>query len=117
MRVLLENQYVYGPFWKFFNGAPGYEGWRQRFEDEQRRVRQALGSQDALTVLTILFDRLYVLRNQLVHGGATWNGSVNRSQVRDGAVLIAFLAPQFISLMLGFPTEEWGPAYYPVVQE
>ena len=117
VRVLLENQYVYGPFWKHFNGTSGYEGWRQRFEEEQRKVQQALGSQDALTMLTILFDRLYVLRNQLVHGGATWNGSINRSQVRDGAGLIAFLARQFISLMLGFPTEEWGPAYYPVVQE
>lgn len=28
-------------------------------------------------ILSILFDRLYVLRNQLVHGGATWNSDVN----------------------------------------
>lgn len=35
-------------------------------------------------ILSILFDRLYVLRNQLVHRGATWNSDVNRDQVRDG---------------------------------
>ena len=32
-------------------------------------------------ILNTLFDRLYVLRIQLMHGGATWQGSVNRAQV------------------------------------
>gem|GEM_PF-5591153 len=27
-------------------------------------------------LLTMIFGRLYILRNQLVHGGATWNGKV-----------------------------------------
>ncbi len=117
VRVLLENKYVYGPFWKHYNGAPNYERWERWFDDERRRAGQALGDGDTLRVLITVFDRLYVLRNQLAHGGATWGSSVNRAQVRDGANLIAFLAPHFIGLMLRNPKEEWGAAYYPVVSD
>jgi hypothetical protein len=67
-------------------------------------------------ILSTLFDRLYVLRNQLVHGGATWNSSVNRAQVGDGARIMAFLVPLFIDLMMDNPEFAWGAPYYPVVE-
>ena len=60
-----------------------------------------------------LFDRLYVLRNQLLHGGATWQGSVNRSQVTKGAEIMAVLMPQFVKLMMDNPLSDWGKPYYP----
>ena len=63
----------------------------------------------------MLFDRLYVLRNQLVHGGATWNSSVNREQVKDGANILSFLVPIFVDLMMDNPQTDWGAPYYPVV--
>lgn len=75
----------------------------------------AVGGQVTVDVLAILFDRLYVLRNQLMHGGATWNGSVNRAQVRDGARIMAFLVPLFLKLMLDNPAEPWGAPRYPPV--
>jgi hypothetical protein len=28
-------------------------------------------------ILSMLFDRLYVLRDQMTHGGATWNSATN----------------------------------------
>jgi len=68
-------------------------------------------------VLSILFDRLYVLRNQLVHGGATWDSSANRNQVRDGASLLGCLLPVFIDLMMDNPDAEWAMPMYPVVEE
>ena len=70
---------------------------------------------DAARILSILFDRLYVLRNQLVHGGATWNGSVNRDQVRDGAAVLGTLLPIFIEIMMDNPGQNWGKPFYPVV--
>jgi hypothetical protein len=57
------------------------------------------------------------LRNQVVHGGATWNSKVNRDQLRDGAAILATLLPIFIDLMLDHPEIEWGLPFYPVVQE
>ena len=66
-------------------------------------------------VLSIVFDRLYVLRNQLVHGGATWNSGVNREQVRDGARILMALIPAIIERMLDHPELDLGEIAYPVV--
>jgi hypothetical protein len=38
-----------------------------------------------------------------MHGGVTWNGSVNRNQLRDRAKLIGKLAPLIIELMMENP--------------
>lgn len=57
----------------------------------KRGARRAYLASETGTVLMILFDRLYVLRNQIIHGGATWNSSVNRDQVRDGARTVIVL--------------------------
>ena len=62
-----------------------------------------------------MFDRLYVLRNQLFHGGATWNGKVNRDQLRDCSRLLSKLVPLIIALMMDNPDTDWGEAVYPVV--
>ncbi len=58
-----------------------------------------------------------MLRNQLLHGGATWRSSVNRAQVGDGARIMYFLVPIFIDVMLDHPEEDWGAARFPVVNE
>ncbi|MCA2008623.1 hypothetical protein [Tritonibacter mobilis] len=63
----------------------------------------------------MLFDRLYVLRNQLIHGGATWNSSVNRDQLRDGVAILSVLMPVMIDIMMDNANEEWGKPFYPVV--
>lgn len=116
IRTLLDNQYIFSAFWKFHNEAPGYEDWEQRFERSRQRVGRALAERDTLVILAAVFDRLYVLRNQLVHGGATWGSSVNRAQVRDGARILSFMVPLFIDLMIDNPDADWGRPYYPVVE-
>ena len=115
IRVFLDNKFVFQPFWKHHNGVPGYEDWATRFEGSKNRANYALGRQDTRTILSTLFDRLYVLRNQLIHGGATWGSSVNRDQVRDGRSIVAFLVPLFVYLMVTNPQVPWGAPYYPVV--
>lgn len=116
IRVLLTNRYVFQPFWDHHNGVPGCEDWEQRFERSQKRAQTALARQDTLFILSVLFDQLYVLRNQLIHGGATWNSSVNRHQVRDGARILEFLLPLFLEVMMDHPDEDWGNPHYPVVK-
>ena len=115
IRVLLDNQFVFQPFWNHVNGLPGYDGWGNSFEMSRRGARRALAASDTGTVLSILFDRLYVLRNQIIHGGATWNSSINRDQVRDGARIVGFLVPVFIDVMMDNRGHDWGPPYYPIV--
>ena len=115
VRVLLENKFVYRQFWNHVSGR-GHRDWEQRFKKERQAIRRALGHEDTRFVLKTLFDRLYVLRIQLMHGGATWQGSVNRAQVKDGARIMAFLVPLFVSLMMSHPDNDWGPPDYPVVK-
>lgn len=116
IRLLLRNKFVFQPFWRHQNGEPGYESWQVSFEKSKRRVGVALNESDTSTILCTLFDRLYVLRNQLLHGGATWNSRVNRDQVRDGAHILAVLVPVFIDLMMDNSQAPWGAPYYPVVE-
>ena len=55
------------------------------------------------------------MRNQLIHGGATYKSSVNRDQVRDSANLLGRLIPLIVEIMLDNPQDAWGDIYYPVV--
>ena len=79
-------------------------------------VLKALEHKNTQLILEILFDRLYTLRNQLMHGGATWNGKVNRSQVTDGQSIISFLIPNFLEIMMNNQNENWGKLNFPVVK-
>ena len=115
VRLLLENPYVFNPFWQHHNGIEGYEDWRERFKTSAKAFALSFQIGDSARVLSFVFDRLYVLRNQLVHGGATWNSTVNRDQVRDGAAILAFLLPIFVDLMMDNPAADWGRPFYPVV--
>ena len=118
IRSLINNRYVFQPFWKHHNLVPGHEDWEGLFERSKEIAANALERRDTLAVLRIVFDRLYVLRNQILHGGSTWNGSVNRGQVQAGALIMAFLIPLFIDLMMENPSVDWGsPHYPPVVRE
>ena len=115
IRLLINNQYVFQPFWKRYNLVDGNEDWAERFERSKEIAANAWDRGDTLALLRILFDRLHVLRDQILHGGATWNSSVNRRQVQDGALIMAFLVPSFINLMMDHPGGPWGPPHYPAV--
>ena len=115
IRVLLANRFVFHPFWQHHNGAEGYADWERRFRDSRRRFLRAFQARDTVRVLGFVFDRLYVLRNQLVHGGATWNSRINRGQVGDGAAILAALMPVFLEVMMDHPGEDWGRPFYPAL--
>ena len=70
IRLLIENQYVFQPFWDYQNGRTTEEQWQQAFQNSKAAALRAMGSQDTQKVMGIMFDRLYTLRNQLLHGGA-----------------------------------------------
>ena len=99
--------------WIAFNAAYADE---REFQGPAPGERAAFAAQDTARTLSFVFDRLYVLRNQLVHGGATWDNRVNRGQVRDGASILGFLVPVFVDVMMDNPHEDWGRPFYPVVE-
>ena len=91
------------------------EQWQLAFQNSKSAALRALGSMDTQKVMGVMFDRLYTLRNQLLHGGATWNSGVNRSQLSQGAEIMGQVVPIVIHLMMNDHQRVWGEACYPVV--
>lgn len=116
IRILLDNPYVFQSFWDHQNGRIDEATWKARFTSGKRAAQQALASGNTPALLGVIFNRLYTLRNQLMHGGATWNGAVNRDQMRDCTNLLSKLVPLIIELMMDNPDTLWGDACYPVVE-
>ena len=94
VRKLMENRYVFRPFWLNRNGVPGNDDWMRKFRISAESFTRSMMDRDTARVLSIVFDRLYMLRCQMMHGGTTWNGSVNRAQVKDGAAILGFRFPR-----------------------
>lgn len=115
IRTLVENKFVFEPFWRALRDHDGSGRWEQQFAKSRELALKALLERKTDVVLSIVFDRLYVLRNQLAHGGATWNSKTNRAQVRDGARLLAAIVPVLVALMLENPRDLFGGIMYPVV--
>lgn len=115
VRLLVENKFVYGPFWDFQRGES--RSWQRGFQQSIVDANKALSDQNVAYLLSIVLDRLYVLRNQLVHGGATFKSNVNRPQVRDGGNLLISLLPVIIELMMIHWEKDWGSIFYPPVKE
>jgi len=116
IRVLLDNKYVYQPFWNHHNGIEGYDDWQERFNKSKQAAQISILNQDTAKVLNIIFERLYTLRNQIIHGGATWNSQTNRQQLKDATNILGQLVPIIINIMMNHPEQIWGEACYPVVE-
>jgi len=117
IRLFIDNCYVTRWFWDFQNGKISESNWKRKFSQSQKDAQKTLVNKDTPIFCSILFDRLYVLRNQLMHGGATWNSTVNRDQVKDGARILESFIPVMIQIMLENPQEEWGSPCFPPVDK
>ena len=112
VRLLIDSRWVFAPFWQ--SQRDGNDSWKRPFTLSRKRAYQALADNEVPVLLSIIMDRLYVLRNQLVHGGATWQSELNRDQVRDGKRMLLELVPVFIEIMFDV-SEDWGEIYFPVI--
>ncbi|MCM2678096.1 HEPN domain-containing protein [Echinimonas agarilytica] len=117
IRVLLDNPYVFQPFWDHQNGQPASRHWEEVFCAAKAAANAAMGRQDTAQIIGIVLARLYTLRNQLMHGGATWNSSVNRHQIRDCVCILNELVPLVIDIMMDHGDQIWGDPYYPVIKD
>lgn len=112
IRSLISNQYIFQPFWDQVNQVSQDDNWEERFHSAKKRANVALSEQDTVTALSIIMDRLYTLRNQILHGGATYASNLNRDQIHDGCLLLGAIVPVVIELMMATGTEVWGSASY-----
>ena len=115
VKALIKNPYVFHDFWAAKRLDKQDESWRARFDESSVAALNCLSRKQVPELLSIVLDRLFVLRNQLLHGGATYQSQVNRAQVADGGQLLGSLLPNMIDIMLHTPEEDWGEIYYPVL--
>ncbi|MFC0820980.1 hypothetical protein [Moraxella marmotae] len=115
IRTMLDNRYVFAEFWAFHNGKISPKAWQEDFETSNKKAYFALANQDTDAILRVVFSRLYVLRNQIVHGGATYGSSVNREQLKDGCQILSDIIPVIIQVVLDNDDKDWGKPFYPVV--
>ena len=108
VRSILSNEFILTSFWE------GKDDWETKLKNEKREVQDALRDRnETIYILTILFKRLYVLRNQIFHGGSTWQGKLNRQQVKDWANLLSYFLPAILSIMMENSNDNWGVLAYP----
>ena len=113
VRLLIDNQYAFKPFWDANSGVK--IAWETYFNQSKIDSRNYLANQQVPELMGLVLDRLYTVRNQLIHGGATYQSKVNRSQVKDASEILSFLVPLMIDIMITNINEDWGTINYPVI--
>lgn len=137
VKALIKNPYVFEDFWQEQRvqradeaTAKGTdedkdielenklsETWRASFDRSSVEALNYLSRKKVAPLFSIVLDRLYVLRNQVLQGGATYQSRVNREQVTDGVNLLASIMPIIIGIMLASADQNWGEIAYPVISQ
>ena len=111
IKSLQENKYISKDHWNMAMDR------RKEKEDIQFPGWKINVTQE---ILRCVFQRLYVLRNQLMHGASTWGKTDNKDQLIHGAKVMHYLLPIFIEFMLKSPKNKWkawGEIWYPRVDD
>jgi len=113
VRMLIENKFVYEKFWEFNRGE--IQDYLTPFNKSISTAHNCLSKENIEGLLEIVLERLYTLRNSIVHGGATYNSKLNRTQLRDASNIMQLLVPIIIDIMIENKDHDWGDIAYPVV--
>jgi len=122
VRILLDNRYVFAPFWESVREPSTNNDWRRQFESNRDKTRSNLGKRNVHGVCSEVFRRLYQLRNQVIHGGVTFKKGWGRTQLRDGSHIMEAIVPVTLKIMQAdidnnSNSEVWGKIAYPRVGE
>ena len=134
--ALLKNKYIYRKLWDWvrdnqktpFTKKIDVKTWNRQhdhggeFRAQNLRAMNTMNSRRGKCYsfeefLFIIFDRLYTLRNQVVHGGATYKSSFNRDSVDVGGKVLGLLTRAILEIILKAmqknSEEQWGWIAYP----
>lgn len=112
---LIENKFVFQAYWDYQNGLLAEDEWKKRFASAKFAAKKEMDKGNSDIVLSITLKRIYTLRNQIMHGGATWQSKTNREQLDFAVDFLSKLVPLLIGIMMDNGEQDWGAANYPVV--
>ncbi|HAS6231403.1 TPA: hypothetical protein ACGUW2_004220 [Vibrio vulnificus] len=117
IRAVLDNEFILESYWHYHSGRITEDQWKDARSKAKITANTALGNNNTALVLAVVFSRLYTLRNQIIHGGATFGSSANRKQLRDCTVLLEQILPIIIKIMMDSRNELWGDPVYPLIEK
>lgn len=115
-RELLENKYIYDPFWNV-RRKHGGNRWRVGWCKKNEVALKAWDKGDTVGTLNEVLSRLYTLRNQMLHGGITFKDSFGKRQLRDSRPIMRELIRLIIDIIdtdikANPDTKRWGKVDY-----
>ena len=115
IRNLIDNKFAFEPFWKAMREHDSSDKWKEWFNQHKSDAIKVMTGGNTSALLSIILDRIYTLRNQLIHGGSTYDSSINRQQINDACQIMADLVPMILDIMIKNHDNDFGEIAYPVV--
>ena len=95
IKNLTKNRFVWPEFWKKIRQGCQRDEIRKMWEKE---LLPEIKKENTIEILHCVFGCLCVLRNQVIHGGSTFDSIVGRKQLHHGIKIMGFLLPVFIDI-------------------
>lgn len=111
---LIQNEFVLYEYWRNQQDPSTPIDWESVLSQQKLRASKFKRDGNVYEYLRILLSRAHVLRNQIIHGAATWNSSANRRQLKDAHAILRKLIPLMLELMIRDPDQDWGDVQFPL---
>jgi hypothetical protein len=106
---ILEDEYLSRFFWEEPGEVRAKKSKKTKFDARTWYIEGRW-----VLILERLVERIYLLRSQLVHGAATYNGSLNRTSTRHCTTMMSHLLPAILMVWIDRGSDEdWGVMCYP----
>ena len=117
IRNVLQDKYMFEKFWESGRRHDSSDAWKASFAASSKDAMDAVLANRTVDVFCHVYQRLYVMRNQLIHGGATYGSKVNRDQLVNALQVMEKLVPLVIELMIPVKENIFGELAYPVLKD
>ena len=101
---------------RYYEWKLGYvKDWERQFTQDLKEARAALTRNDTAKLLDFSLFRLGTLRNQMLHGSATYQGSINRETLDKANSFMSEIMPKMVEIML--TGNGWGEIQYDILDQ
>ena len=106
---MISNKYLYRDFW-----LEDFVGLKRYAQERKDKAESALENNDPIPFLQLVFERLFVLRNQIFHGSSASSTRRSEDTLKPGIVILEMLLPDFLEIMLShYEGKDWPLVPYP----
>ena len=113
--AIYKNKFLHSGFWAFDDQIEAETRWNASINNQLPHIVNAIEKQNSAFLIREIFYKLYILRNQLMHGLSTYSSSTNREQMTYGVSLLSQLVPALINILMSNTNRHWEAAAYPVI--